>query len=279
MDVTAAAGRWRSNPKWLRAAALGSLWATSEIVLGSFLHNLKVPFRGHALTAIAVLLLSGAQRRWGGRGVVWRAGLVAAVMKSASPSAVLLGPMLAISMEGFAFEAGLAIGRGGLIGCLIGGVLAMSWTFLHLLLSLLLSYGTNLVEVYRQLVGSAAQQLGPMPFGAVGPIAALALVNMAVGVAAAFTGWRAGGHRAAAGAWRTAARRFRCARPVRRARSRLPCPYSCSWSPLCRLASPSSAARPCRSPPPAWPCSSPPPRCATAPHCAGCCARGSGSAC
>jgi len=199
MGVTAAAGRWRSNPKWLRAAALGSLWATSEIVLGSFLHNLKVPFRGHALTAIAVLLLSGAQRRWGGRGVVWRAGLVAAIMKSASPSAVLLGPMLAISMEGFAFEAGLTIGRGGLLGCVIGGVLAMSWTFLHLLLSLLLSYGTNLVEVYRQLVGSAAQQLGPMPFGAVGPIAALALVNMAVGVAAALTGWRAGGHCAAGG--------------------------------------------------------------------------------
>ncbi|MDD5564584.1 MAG: nucleoside-triphosphatase [Thermoanaerobaculaceae bacterium] len=210
MDVTAAAGQWRSNPKWLRAAALGSLWATSEIVLGSFLHNLKVPFRGHALTAIAVLLLAGAQRRWGGRGVVWRAGLVAAVMKSASPSAVLLGPMLAISMEGFAFEAGLAIGRGGLLGCLIGGVLAMSWTFAHLLLSLLLSYGTNLVEVYRQLVGSAAQQLGPLPFGAVGPIAALALVNMAVGVAAALTGWRAGGHRAAA------------ARPVTRGDSSLP---------------------------------------------------------
>jgi nucleoside-triphosphatase THEP1 len=196
--VTAAAGTWRSDPRWLHAAALGSLWATSEIVLGSFLHNLKVPFRGHALTAIAVLLLSGAQRRWGGRGVVSRAGLVAAVMKSASPSAVLLGPMLAISMEGFAFEAGLAIGRGGLLGCVIGGVLAMSWTFLHLLLSLLLSYGTNLVEVYRQLVGSAAQQLGPIPFGVVGPIAALALVNMAVGVAAAATGWRAGGHHAAA---------------------------------------------------------------------------------
>ena len=190
------AGRWQRNPKWLRAAALGSLWATSEIVLGSFLHNLRVPFRGHVLTAIAVLLLAGSQRRWGGRGVVWRAGLVAALMKSASPSAVLLGPMLAIGMEGFAFEAGLAIGRGGLFGCLIGGVLAMSWTFAHLLLSLLLSYGTNLVAVYRELAGSAAQLLGPLPFGAVGPIAGLALVNMAVGVAAAFTGWRAGAHRA-----------------------------------------------------------------------------------
>lgn len=187
------AGEWRSDVRWRRAAALGSVWAASEIILGSFLHNLKVPFRGHALTAIAVVLVSGAQRRWGQRGVVARAGLVAAIMKSASPSAVLLGPMLAIGMEGCAFEAGLALGRGGLIGCLIGGVLAMSWTFAHLLLSLLLSYGGNLIEVYRQLVVSAGREFGPLPGGAVGPIAALALVNMSVGVVAALTGWRAGG--------------------------------------------------------------------------------------
>jgi nucleoside-triphosphatase THEP1 len=169
------------------------VWAASEIILGSFLHNLKVPFRGHALTAIAVLLVSGAQRRWGQRGVVARAGLVAAIMKSASPSAVLLGPMLAIGMEGFAFELGLALGRGGLFGCLIGGVLAMSWTLLHLLLSLLLSYGGNLIEVYRQLVLLAGQQLGPVPAGAAGPIAVLALINMSIGAAAALTGWRVGG--------------------------------------------------------------------------------------
>jgi nucleoside-triphosphatase THEP1 len=185
--------RWQSDPRWLRAAALGSVWAASEIILGSFLHNLKIPFRGHVLTAIAVLLVSGAQRRWGRRGVVARAGLVAAIMKSASPSAVLLGPMLAIGMEGFAFELGLVFGRGGLLGCMIGGGLAMSWTFLHLVLSLLLSYGGNLVEVYRQLVALAAQQLGPLPFGAVGPLAALAMLDMAVGAAAAVVGWRVGG--------------------------------------------------------------------------------------
>jgi nucleoside-triphosphatase THEP1 len=190
---------WRGNLKWRRAAALGSVWAASEIILGSFLHNLKVPFRGHALTAIAVLLLAGAQRRWGQGGVVVRAGLVAAIMKSASPSAVLLGPMLAIGMEGAAFEAGLGIGRGGWLGCLLGGALAMSWTFVHLLLSLLLSYGANLVDVYRQLVAMAGRELPPLPLGSAGPIVALAALNMAVGVAAAAVGWRAGGRRSAAG--------------------------------------------------------------------------------
>jgi len=102
--------------------------------------------------------------------------------------------MLAIGMEGFAFELGLALGRGGLFGCLIGGVLAMSWTLLHLLLSLLLSYGGNLIEVYRQLVLLAGQQFGP-PYrpASAGPIAVLALINMSIGAAAALTGWRVGG--------------------------------------------------------------------------------------
>ncbi len=215
---------WRSDVRWLRAAALGSVWAASEIILGSFLHNLKVPFRGHALTAIAVILVSGAQRRWRQRGVVARAGLVAAIMKSASPSAVLLGPMLAIGMEGAAFELGLTLGRGGLVGCLIGGVLAMSWTFVQLLLSLLLSYGANLIEVYRQLVTVAGQQLGALPGGAIGPIAALALVNMTVGALAALTGWRAGGRAGADGRLAASGARPAARRPGPRvsARPRLP---------------------------------------------------------
>ena len=44
------------DPLWQRAAVLGSLWAASEIVLGSFLHNLRVPFSGHSLTAIAIVI-------------------------------------------------------------------------------------------------------------------------------------------------------------------------------------------------------------------------------
>jgi len=187
------AERWRSDLRWRRAAALGSVWAASEITLGSFLHNLRFPFSGHALTAIAVLLLSGAHRRWGGRGIVARAGLVAAMMKSASPSAVLLGPMVAISMEGLSFEFGLVVGRGGLVGCLVGGALAMSWTFLQLLLYLLLAYGANLAEAYRQMVALAAERMGPLPMGTAGPLAALALLNVFVGIAAALTGWHVGG--------------------------------------------------------------------------------------
>lgn len=190
---------------WRQAAVLGSLWAASEILLGSFLHNLRVPLRGHILTAIAIAILAGGHRLWRQRGVVWRAGLIAAVMKAVSPSAVLLGPMVAIAMEGVAFEAGLALARGGLPGVLLAGALAMSWTFVHQVVSLLVTYGLNLVEVYTRLVQLTEAQLGPLPLGAWGPFAAVALLNVVVGVAAAAAGWRAAGRRGIelpeSGAW------------------------------------------------------------------------------
>ena len=175
--------------RWREAAVLGSLWAASEIVLGSFLHNLKVPLRGHIMTAIGVILLVAGHRRWPQRGLIWRAGLIAAAMKSASPSAVLLGPMMAIAIEGFAMELATRLFPRRLVGYLIGGALAMSWTMTHRLLAWLMTYGGNLVTVYEQLVAFAERQLGHVPLGAWGPIVALAAVNVAAGFAAALAGW------------------------------------------------------------------------------------------
>jgi hypothetical protein len=178
-----------SDLRWREAAVLGSLWAASEIVLGSFLHNLKVPLRGHIMTAIGVILLVAGHRRWPQRGLIWRAGLIAAAMKSVSPSAVLLGPMLAIAIEGLAMELAIRLFPRRLVGYMIGGALAMSWTMTHRLLAWLMTYGGNLVTVYEQLVAFAERQLGHVPLGAWGPIVALAAVNVAAGFAAALAGW------------------------------------------------------------------------------------------
>jgi hypothetical protein len=177
------------DDRWRRAALLGSLWAASEIVLGSFLHNLNVPLGGHVLTAIGIVLLVAGHRRWGRPGLLWRAGLIAAAMKAVSPSAVLLGPMVAIAMEGFVLELGSRLAPRRLPGYLLGGGLAMSWTMIHHLLSLLVTYGANIVTLYGQLVTFAEHELGALPFGAWGPIAALVAINFAAGATAAWVGW------------------------------------------------------------------------------------------
>lgn len=188
---TISQGQPQTPLEWRQAAVLGSLWAASEILVGSFLHNLRVPLRGHILTAIAIAILAGGTRLWRRPGVVWRAGLIAAAMKSVSPSAVLLGPMVAIAMEGVVFELGLGLARGGFAGVVLGGALAMSWTFVHQVGSLVVTYGLNLVEVYTRLVQLAQAQLGPIPLGAWGPVTALAVLNVGAGATAAVVGWRA----------------------------------------------------------------------------------------
>lgn len=182
----------RLDPLWRRAAVLGSLWAGSEIVLGSFLHNVRFPLAGHVLTAIAVALLVAGHRRWPLQGLLVRAGIIAALMKSLSPSAVLLGPMVAITMEGLLMELAVRLLGGGVTGYLVGGALAMSWTLGHRIVTLVITYGPDLVRLYAGLVALAERQVGAIPLGPWGPVVALVILNLAVGAGAALLGMRLG---------------------------------------------------------------------------------------
>jgi nucleoside-triphosphatase THEP1 len=135
---------------WRKAAVLGSLWAASEIVLGGFLHNARIPLRGHILTGIGIAILVAGHRLWPQRGLLWRAGLICAAMKAVSPSAVILAPMLAISMEGLLLEIGVLLAGINPVGYILGGALAMSWPLFHTLAGLFLFYGPETLAVYSR---------------------------------------------------------------------------------------------------------------------------------
>lgn len=174
---------------WSRAAALGSLWAALEITAGSLLHNLRIPFAGTALAATGVLLMTTALQRWPAAGLVWRAGLIAALMKSISPSAIILGPMVGIFTESvILFLAVTLLGR-GLAGCVLGGALAVSWTLAQKILSLLITYGLNFIPLYEGLVRFAARSTGWTALGPRELILGLLAVQAALGVAAGAAGW------------------------------------------------------------------------------------------
>jgi len=72
------------SEKWIKASIIGTIWAAAEIVLGSFLHNLRVPFSGNMLTAIALVILISVSYKWRERGLFWRAGVICALMKTMS---------------------------------------------------------------------------------------------------------------------------------------------------------------------------------------------------
>ena len=144
---------------WLKAAILGSTWAASEIILGSFLHNLRIPFNGNILTAIGLILMISASYIWKEKGLFWRSGLICALMKTMSPSAIIFGPMIAIFAEALVMEISIrTLGR-NVIGFIVGGTLAMSWILVQKIVNFIIFYGFNIVDIYTNLMAYAEQQL------------------------------------------------------------------------------------------------------------------------
>jgi len=144
---------------WLKAAVLGCLWASSEIVLGSFLHNLRVPFSSIFLTSIGIVLLVSVSFQWKDKGLIWRSGLICALMKSVSPSAVIFGPMIAILFEALLLEFSVRLIGKNMIGFMLGSLLAMSWNFIQKIANYIIFYGFNIVDLYASLVRFAEKQL------------------------------------------------------------------------------------------------------------------------
>ncbi|MGE3551204.1 MAG: nucleoside-triphosphatase [Geobacter sp.] len=183
-------GPGRGNLLWRKAAVLGSLWAASEIVLGSFLKNAHIPFAGLLLTGIGIAILIAGHRLWPERGLLWRAGLICAAMKSVSPSAVLLSPMVAIFAEGLLAEAAVRLLGGNTAGYIIAGGLAMSWGLLHKLGKLYLFYGPDSLALYVKGLEKLRAWLG-QPGGRWEPLLAVLVAYFLAGVAAALVGLRA----------------------------------------------------------------------------------------
>lgn len=144
---------------WLKASILGSTWAVSEIILGSFLNNLRVPFNGNILTAIGLMLMIAASYKWKDKGLFWRTGLICALMKTLSPSAIIFGPMIAIFMEAVLLEISVRLLGKNVLGYIVGAALAMSWILVQKIINMLLFYGNNIIDVYTELMKFAERQL------------------------------------------------------------------------------------------------------------------------
>jgi len=180
------------SEKWIKASIAGTIWAASEIVLGSFLHNLKVPFSGNILTAIGIIILISISYIWKERGLFWRAGLICALMKSMSPSAVIFGPMIAIFTESALIELSVRLMGRTFAGYAIGSMLAMSWNLVQKIFNYIIFYGSNIIEVYADLLRFAQKQLNIKTEIIWMPLIFLLAVYALFGLLAAVTGIRVG---------------------------------------------------------------------------------------
>jgi len=178
---------------WHKAAIVGSLWGSFEIVAGSFIHNLALPLlAGTILSFIGVLITIAFQSRWRTPGVLWRAGLICALLKSISPSAIILTPMIGITLEGFLLEAGVLIFGNNLVGFIAGGGLAVISVLIFKVVRLLLVYGQGIVDAYNTVYKLAITQLGMSNGNSWWPIVAITVIYFIIGAIATGMGLLAG---------------------------------------------------------------------------------------
>jgi len=174
---------------WLKASVLGGLWASVEIIIGSFFHNLRLPFAGTILAANATVLMISFYQMWPVKGLIWRAGLIAALMKSVSPSAVIFGPMIGIMTEALIIEFFIRIFGNNLVSLIVAGALAVSSALIHKIASLLILYGFNIVNILLDIYHFLVRQIKIVKADPITLIIIAAAIYVAFGTLAAVTGY------------------------------------------------------------------------------------------
>jgi nucleoside-triphosphatase THEP1 len=177
---------------WLKASVVGSIWASVEIILGSFLHNLKIPLSGMILSFISVWLLVSFLQVWKENGLIWRAGLICALMKSISPSAFILGPMIGIFTEAILIDLFIFLFGKNLFGYLIGGAFAVLSTILHKLVSLLILYGFDFIKILSDLYMYAVRQINVEHLSPVFMIILISVIYIITGMTGSVAGYLTG---------------------------------------------------------------------------------------
>ncbi len=180
-----------SNPDniWLKAAVAGGLWASFEIIVGSLLHNLHLPFSGTILATFSVIIMISFLQVWNIKGLIWRAGIICGLMKSLSPSAVILGPMTGIMMEAVIMDLVIYLLGKNMIGYLLAGIGALLSTIVHKLASLFILYGTDLINIYVNLFEFLKKQLHLEDASPKDLITGIILIYILLGITAATAGY------------------------------------------------------------------------------------------
>lgn len=160
-----------------------SVWGASEVVLGSWLKSLRMPFSGEMLTAVAVVVLVVSRRFLDQPGCQATIGLVTGLMKVfGSFGGVRITPFIAIVMESLLFDlAASSLKRFTVRNMVISGIMPFTWTFVHPFLLNPLFFGIDVLKVYERILEKAAQLLGlPTSYG-LSLLAAMYLIEAMLG--------------------------------------------------------------------------------------------------
>jgi hypothetical protein len=177
-------------------AVFGALWGASEILLGSVLHNLKVPFNGVILAGIGLAVAMIARIFVPRKGATLFVGVIATILKLFSVGSVVVGPMIGILVEALLAETVLSAypqpSRGAFM---LAGSAGVLWTLVQPFATGLLLFGRNLVDIWAGVIQEGNRLLGMEASGVgivLGILLLLIAVRIAVGCLSGWVAWDVG---------------------------------------------------------------------------------------
>ncbi len=179
------------SPIWQKAVIAGTFWGALEIILGSVLHNLMLPLiAGTLLSFAGVMIMTAISINNPQRGLYWRAALVCAMLKSVSPSAVIITPMIGIMLEGVFMELGVLLLGGNIWGLLLGGGFAVLTVPVFKISRLFMMYGSTVYELYLSVfkINNDGNTLTPNYW----PVFGVAILYIVFGFIAVIIGYSIG---------------------------------------------------------------------------------------
>ncbi len=118
-----------------------------------------MPFAGTILGFFSLSLLIAFHQKWQDKGLIVRAGIIAALMRSLSPSAIIIGPMVGIFLEGLFLDGSIRIFGKNKVGYFFGAFFALSSNLLQKVVSILIFYGFDIIVVLENMYHYALKQL------------------------------------------------------------------------------------------------------------------------
>lgn len=142
-------------------AVFGSIWGLIEVSFGSVVKSLHIPFGGVVLTAIGIMILLIGRTFVPKMGTIVMIGLVAMMLKLFSIGHIIIGPMFGILVESILVEIVLLVfhQQNRLVNCVAGSI-SILWTLIHPLVTGLLFFGREPLEVWSKTLASGAEILG-----------------------------------------------------------------------------------------------------------------------
>jgi hypothetical protein len=182
----------QKNLFWAQATAFGALWGALEITLGAFLHSLRIPLNGAILASLSAALLVAERQMIPKRGISLATAVVAAMCKSISPGGVILGPMVAIVVEGLLVEASLLLSPRALPSAVLAGSVCALWTIGQRLLTQVVYFGSSIIDLYLSLISQVGDWFAVSSRSGWWILGLLGLLVVLMGAVGGVLGWNLG---------------------------------------------------------------------------------------